>query len=105
MLKHLPTHRSIYDEFKAAKNRKRQGAPQIEEEKKPQIKQAKLSDFKPIEKWPTNHPKSLDVDDKLLRYICLAAKPLRLTEENGFKEFVGALNPRFKCFLIIKYGP
>ena len=96
MMKHLPTHKSIYDEFKAAKNRKRT-LPQIDE-KKPQIKQVKLSDFKPVEKWPTNHPKSLDVDDKLLRYICLAAKPLRLTEENGFKEFVGALNPRFKCF-------
>ena len=48
MMKHLPTNKSIYDEIKAAKNRKRQGAPQIEEEKKPQIKQAKLSDFKPM---------------------------------------------------------
>ena len=57
-------------------------------------KQAKL-EFRPIKKWASNHLKSMEIDEKILRYICLSLQPLLLPEKDGFSDMIDALNPRF----------
>ena len=93
MKKHLKArHGNAFKEFEAKESKKRSATSSPT--KPPPKKQTKL-EFRPIEKWASNHPKSLEIDEKILRFICLSLQPLLLSEKNGFSDMIEALNPRF----------
>ncbi|KAI3407887.1 hypothetical protein GPALN_013200, partial [Globodera pallida] len=49
------------------------------------VKQMSL-DLRVQEKWPITHQKSQKIDELILRFICLSAEPIQLTEKNAFSE-------------------
>ena len=97
MRKHLKArHCKAFNEFKekTAEKRSATNSPIKQTPKK----QTKL-EFRPVDKWANNHPKSLEIDEKMLRYICLSLQPLLLPEKDGFSDMIEALNPRFLCYV------
>jgi hypothetical protein len=98
MDKHLKSkHSALHREYEKGKqSKKRKGLDQDHNFSKTPPKQPKLTDFefKQVEKWATNHPKSQKLDHKILRYICLSCKPLSTTEDSGFSEILEEACPR-----------
>ena len=91
--KHLKVrHGNAFKEFEAKASEKRSATNSPF--KQAHKKQAKL-EFRQIEKWASNHPKFMEIDEKILRYICLSLQPLLLPEKNGFSDMIEALNPMF----------
>jgi hypothetical protein len=90
-------HKSLYAEFETAKKTvQKRKIPSEPESSTPKVsKQMKISDFKPVEKWNKNNATSRLVDDRILRFICLANEPFSVTEKPGFTDIFDVACPRF----------
>ena len=50
--------------------------------------------FKALEKWKNSDPKSVEIDLKILQWMCLNCKPLNEVESEGFPQLISSLNPQ-----------
>uniref|UniRef100_A0A914I428 BED-type domain-containing protein n=1 Tax=Globodera rostochiensis TaxID=31243 RepID=A0A914I428_GLORO len=98
MVRHLKLHSKTYKDFcaaKASKTVQKKKTSSEESSSQKSMKQMNL-DFRAHEKWPTTHQKSQKIDDLILRFICLSAEPIQLTEKNGFSEIFDEICPSYR---------
>lgn len=48
--------------------------------------------FKALEKWKNDDPRSIEIDLKILQWMCLNCKPLNEVENEGFPQLISSLN-------------
>lgn len=99
MKRHLMIHRRLYKEFLSSKSV--QNVNKLKEERPTSSQssaQSTISNFieQKQQKWETTHHKSKLIDEAILRFICLSAHPLSLTEQSGFEDMISILCPSYK---------
>nr|CAD2186908.1 unnamed protein product [Meloidogyne enterolobii] len=99
MKRHLMIHRRLYKEFLSSKSV--QNVNKLKEERPMSSQssaQSTISNFieQKHQKWETTHHKSKLIDEAILRFICLSAHPLSLTEQSGFEDMISILCPSYK---------
>jgi hypothetical protein len=54
-----------------------------------------------VQKWQNDNPKSMRIDNKLLKTICPNLEPLSFTEKSSLDEAFEEANPRFFEIFVI----
>jgi hypothetical protein len=99
MKEHLQRHhKKLFSEYSATKKTPTKKRKLLESEPTAGEltipKQTMISDFSDLVKWSINSANSKQLDDLVLRYICLSSESLSQTEKPGFSDLLEAACPR-----------